>query len=211
MDIGGPAPEPTTRLLPLHRATQRALLVGILLLLPFAAGATAGAIDPDRWLVDGSGTTERVIAGFFAVFFDLLLLLFVLALPKVRKQLLGFDAAGVWWLHGEAWTLLRWDEVARVGLAWSVKPTLNLWRNKYFSVEIYPKDPARALAGRDLDERPSFEGLPSGPHWHVDLPPLTSYARRVERAVQRIRPEVWAGRRRIEHVGVLRTLASSRK
>jgi hypothetical protein len=37
----------------------------------------------------------------------------------------------------------------------------------------------------------------------VDLPALTRHPRRIERAVQRLRPRAWAGRRQVTYEGVL--------
>jgi hypothetical protein len=196
------------------RASAIAVVMALVLFSAMGAGGVYAALDSTE-------TAVRVIGYTIAAVCALLLLLFLIAMPRLLKRRgLEFDADGVRFWYGDESVALPWPEVAAVGIGYEqpphvpnlplsvqdaikdyvadkVKDAVKLDGKRSIAVEIFPVDPAatqrhRILAGYRREQAPPVAGLPPA-RWRLPLPPVVGVARGVERGVRTFQGQRWLG------------------
>lgn len=211
-------PDSDAAFLNLGRSARKLQLAVLGVLLFFTCNSAVGAVWPEQFLDDGSGTTERVIAGVFAVFLGLVTLVIALMLiPTLFTYGLAVDRRGVWFLLSGRAEPVYWHQIRAVGGSWkeykrSFKSGLGSRLGQelaraivsengkhMFALEVYPHDPD-AFAEREpfgthlsrtAKEEPLVAGLPNA-RLRFSIRGNSDY-REMAWHLYRIAPHLWVG------------------
>ncbi|TQN33501.1 hypothetical protein FHX37_3522 [Haloactinospora alba] len=197
------------------RKLRLAILAGVLF---FTCTSAAGAIWPERFLDDGSGTAERVISAVFAVFLALVSLVIALMLvPTLFTHGLAVDRRGVWFLLSGRAEPVYWHQIRAIGGSWKeykrtfkaglgsrlgqelARSIVSENGKHMFALEVYPHDPD-AFTEREpfsihlrqtAREEPPVAGLPNA-RLRFPVPGNSDY-REMAWHLYRTAPHLWIG------------------
>jgi hypothetical protein len=196
------------------RASIVAVIVAVLLLGGLGVAGVYAAIDT-------TDAAVRVIGAVIGGLFLLLLLGFLLAIPRlVRRRGLEFDPSGVHFWYGDERVSLAWPEIAAIGIGYEqppnvpslpltvqdaikdyvadkLKDAVKLDGKRSIAAEIFPVDPSTMdrypiLARYRREQPPPAAGLPPV-RWRLPLPPVVGVARGIERGVRTFQGPRWLG------------------
>jgi hypothetical protein len=208
-----PAAPPPVRV-DLGRASAVAILLTVVIFGALTAAGVYAAVDATETAVTVIGYTIAGLCG-------LVLLLLLVALPKLlRRRGLEFDDRGLHYWQGDERMLLPWAEIAAVGVGYEqppevpslplsvqdaikdavadkIKDAVKLDDKRRVALEIFPADPAAAdrqplLTPFRKEQAPPAPGLPPV-RWRLVLPPVLGVARAAERGVRTSAPQRWLG------------------
>ncbi len=193
-------------LVDIGRGSVRALALGLPLLATLSGLAFYATL--------GADTGTKIIGYFFALFFAAPVLIALSALPKLTANRgLAFDARGVRYWQGKSETLIKWQDIAAIGIGYEQPPELPALfiedaikskildqivdKRRRLAVEIFPTSDA-VMQGRPLLARYRFEQAPPAPglaqvRWRLPLPPLSRLAADVAKGMETFQSSRWLG------------------
>jgi hypothetical protein len=133
------------------------------------------AVGPLLALLDADTLTERIVMAVLTAIFAIPFVWTLWRIPKaVRGMGITIDEIGIHPFDGKTTDTIAWSEIAAVGFGSHSRAYRGIKTKTMPGLEIYVKG----------DDEPSFR---------YSISPYGNNAERIEQAVRRFHPEVWAG------------------